>query len=722
MPSRLQAVLPLYYRSRSLVLQTEKAGLRPPKRLLTELRAQEKMVGNELRPLHQLFFQRFDDVQIERLLRAMPFLKLSQGRWVFGSESLAEAWPDNHGERAFILLYGGVALYSDVSGVVPHGRHSKIGPGKIFGESHFRICDETTQDIVAGSAYCEEPCIIGCLSTRVLESAFADRAFGNKRIAQLVRHVPSLKRITQADEVEQQKEAEQTGGKSRTSNAGITEVVEVSNAIQFALRDLSKMATTLNVRPGQEVLADDPGGLDDCLLVIAKGGLEVRGNVTLEEKLDALPPKKVRIRISVIKAENLIGDTWLEKLDPYCMVTMGQAKKFQTAVIYGGGPNPKFDHHGVLMYQDEEMLDFTVMKRDKFSADQLCGVAQLSLADLPNGWSGMIYLTKPKSGMSRTEEMMEEAAGRLYVTVRYDLEKVNALMKAPMKREWKDQELFFLNEKSCWGHEPLMLGNLFKRILEQASNNFSYSLTFGKFKVVGASKRGASEMAIVWKVSKQRFLDFTKHCGREKQFVQACRVSALEKQTQVKELLNRLIKRWEQEEQMTYLRSGAFMKGNQVQESMDPSRFKRTFKGVKAHISVRNALNLSGGGWWDKMDTYAIVKFRGASAKNEFRTSVLADAGSDPVWDNEGALVYEGENTLDISVWDYDSGGKDDQIGVGVLQVEQFCNGGFEGMVPLTVPGKKKKTSLKPMMIIIGIQWDVPKGLNSTVGTMATTA
>ena len=29
---------------------------------------------------------------------------------------------------------------------------------------------------------------------------------------------------------------------------------------------------------------------------------------------------------------------------------------------------------------------------------------------------------------------------------------------------------------------------------------------------------------------------------------------------------------------------------------------------AKAHISVRNALNLSGGGWFDKLDPYAIVR------------------------------------------------------------------------------------------------------------------
>ena len=65
-----------------------------------------------------------------------------------------------------------------------------------------------------------------------------------------------------------------------------------------------------------------------------------------------------------------------------------------------------------------------------------------------------------------------------------------------------------------------------------------------------------------------------------------------------------------------------------VEEAVDPSRFRVAYRGAKArcrketkhvvesyrkwlakaHISVRNALNLSGGGWFDKLDPYAIVR------------------------------------------------------------------------------------------------------------------
>merc|ERR1719359_1018298 len=136
------------------------------------------------------------------------------------------------------------------------------------------------------------------------------------------------------------------------------------------------------------------------------------------------------------------------------------------------------------------------------------------------------------------------------------------------------------------------------------------------------------------------------------------------------------------------------------EEVMDPSRFRVAYRDSKAKITVRNALNLTGGGLFDKLDPYAVVRFRG-SKMPPFRTSVLEDAGSDPFW-----------------VWDYDKMSSDDLVATGVIQVEQFCRG-FEGAVPLNLPeGKKRKANMKQMMIIMGVQWDLPKNLDKTSSTL----
>lgn len=81
------------------------------------------------------------------------------------------------------------------------------------------------------------------------------------------------------------------------------------------------------------------------------------------------------------------------------------------------------------------------------------------------------------------------------------------------------------------------------------------------------------------------------------------------------------------------------------------------------------------------------------------------------MWNDDGALTYNGETALEISVWDYDPPpNPDDLLATGVLQLEEFC-GGYEGIVNLNPPGsdKKKKKNVNQMMIIIGIQWDPPR-------------
>jgi len=433
--------------------------------------------------------------------------------------------------------------------------------------------------------------------------------------------------------------------------------------------------------------------------------------------LESLPPKKVRVNVHLIRAEKLAGDSFFDKLDPYCVVKLGDFKRFQTPVMWNVGTNPEFDYEGVLTYSGEPELEFTVMDHDRFSADDLCGNGVLPLEGINDGWQGKVDLKRPKRGIYKSDSEHEEDAGRVVVKIKWDFQPITAGLVQPKERTFEDQVLFELTEKDCWGHEALMLGMRdFKRTLEQASHNMKYALQLGDWRVVGASPKGITEICTSWKVTQKRFFEFVKQCAKEKQFRQACRVSSLEKQGIMKDLVIRLIKKWETEEQSKFLRGGII--DEQVEEAMDPSRFRVAYRDVKAHVTVRNALNLTGGSFFDKLDPYAVVRFRG-SKRPPFKTSVLEDAGADPFWAcdgcrHKGALLYQGETALEISVWDYDKYSADDLVAQGVIQVEQFCNG-FEGMVPLNLPeGKKRKANMKQMMIIIGVQWDTPKDLSAT--------
>lgn len=698
----LDKVLPIYYRTRQLALSTEKAGHRLPGKLATEMRSLEKALARELRPVHPLFFQRFDDLQMDRLLRSMPFLRLSSGRWLFGAESLAAPWPEAKGDRAFLLLQGHIALYPDPSGA---GERTDIYRGAVFGEKHFMLGDESMRDVVAGAAHCEEPCIVGLLSSASLEAAYADRAFGNARIAQTWKNVPAMSRICKPDE---ELISPLAMGKDQEEST--------SNAVFTALRDLSKAATAVHMNTGQELLSSEP--LEENVVVVCKGALEVRGDIKLVEKLDALPPKKVRVRVYIKKAENLAGDSVFDKLDPYCICKLGDFKRFQTPVLRNVGPNPKFDYNGVLQFSNEEFLEFTIMDHDKYSADDLCGSGSIACSELDDGWTGVVQLTRPKRGIFKAEDTLEEPAGKLFITVNWDYEKVSALTRMPKEKIWPDQELFVLKEQECWGHEHIMLQNIFMRTLEQAATHLPYTMQLSNIRVLGAVQRGGSTTVSCWKVSKQRFMEFVRHTGRERPFLQACRVSALEKQTQLKEQIKRLIRNWEVEQETNLMRKGLLDKPP-VEEAIDPSRFRVAYRGYKCHLCVRNALHLSGGGLFDKLDPYAVVRFRG-STKPPFKTSVLQDCGADPVWDDQGDLLYQGETALEIQVWDYDKYSADDLIGTAVLNVEQFSSG-FEGMVPLTAPGNGKKKTMKQMMIIIGIQWP-PLEQTALLNVTSTTA
>jgi len=715
--SALAKILPVYYRTRQFVLQTEKSGLRIPMKLRTELKNQEQAVAVYMRALHPLFFQRFDELQLDRLLRAMPFMRLSQGRAVFGYEG-DQAWQEVCGEAVFLLLAGRVALYPEPNG---KGEKSEVREGAIFGEQRFKLGDEGMRDNVSCSAKAEDPSMVGMLTAQVLETAFSDRAFGNRRIAQMVKNVPSLARIVQPEKKHKsletrQKEAEAERKAKEEGKPYVNpddEAGKESGAITAGLRELSKISTGVHVASGCEVRSDEP--LEENVLVISKGGLDVVGNVTLVERLENLPPKKVRINLHIDRAEKLAGDSIFDKLDPYLICKMGDFKRFQTPVMNNAGPNPKFDYEGVLTYGGEEEVEFTIMDHDRFSADDLCGNGVLQVKNLPDGWKGKVDLKRPKRGIYKSDATHEEDAGRVCVTLKWDYEAITAATQKAKSKLFEDQVLFELGEQDCWGTEQLMMGSLFRRTLEQATHGMKYRVDLGPFKVVGATPKGMKEVCTAWKITRKRFQEFIAQCARQKQFMQACRVSSLEKQMKIKDLVVRLVRKWETEESMNkicnFLTSGG--EDDSKEEAMDPSKFRVAYRDAKARVTIRNALNLTGGGMFDKLDPYAVVRFRG-SKNPPFKTSVLEDAGSDPFWACEGcrhkgALTYNGETVLEVSVWDYDKYSADDLIATGVIQVEQFCRG-FEGSVPLNLPeDKKRKANMKQMMIVMGVQWDPPK-------------
>lgn len=697
-PNSLGRVLPLYYRCRQLILTTEKRGRRVPQKLHTDARALEKVVAKEIRNIHPLLFQRMDDRQLDRFLRTMTFLRLSIGRWIFGSEVLKAEWPRTEQMRCFMLLTGRVNIYRDGNGV---GEFLELLPGSIFGEQPFRMGDEQINDAVGGAAHCEEPSIVGMLTTDVLEAAFADRIYGNPRIAQKIRHSPALQRavLPEPDPAKPKVELEHLSAQEKA------EVFKtISSAVRSGLDEMAKLVAVLHLMPGEPIFTTD--SLDESVFYIEEGRVEVKADVTLIEKPESRTPKRTRIHIMLERAEKLAGNSIFDKLDPYVIVKLGEYKRFQTPVQWNTGVNPFFNYDGTLTFNGEEEVTFTVMDYDKFTSDSLCGSCTIPVHTLTDGYNGKADLYRPKSSvnmMSSTDSDLMEKAGKLFFSVKWDYEAFNPLIP-PKTKTWPDQVLFNLFQDSIWGHERLMLQNVFMRALQGAASSTKYRLELANFSIRAAELKGTEDRCVVMKIANNRFIDFIKKSQREKAFLQACRLQALDKQQIVKGLIMDLLQRWSIEEQNEQLRRG-LLGDAPVEEAVDPNKFRSMYNGVKAHIRIRNATNLTSGGWFDKLDPYTIVRFRGS--KEEVRTSVLADSGSDPIWDCEGSMTYHGEVALEISVWDFDRYSADSLLVTGVVQVEQFCSG-FDGMIPLSIAGNKRKRAKKQAMITIGILFDRP--------------
>eukprot|EP00746_Dinoflagellata_sp_MGD_P005451 gnl/MRDRNA2_/MRDRNA2_110551_c0_seq1.p1 gnl/MRDRNA2_/MRDRNA2_110551_c0~~gnl/MRDRNA2_/MRDRNA2_110551_c0_seq1.p1 ORF type:complete len:791 (-),score=134.40 gnl/MRDRNA2_/MRDRNA2_110551_c0_seq1:72-2444(-) len=695
-PPGLVPALQVYFRTRSMVQDIEKNNQRMPTAIKNQLHALEVDCVARLRPLNRELFQCFDDMQLGRALRSMPFFKMSQDKWVFNDAQAARdlgrpeaGWP-NDGPRMFLLFNGVVRLYEDGAGAGPY---REIYPGSLFGNQHFRVGDERATGLVGGSAQCSTAGLIGVLSKNMLYVAFADRSVRDQRVAKSLQKLPSLQCVSVA--------MENRWGRVHEDS---DEHIAHNQVIWCSLKEMARLGSNVHVPPDNEVLSSEP--LTNSFLVVSAGMLQVKADLTLRDRLEHVPPKRVRLKVFIHKAENLQGDSIFDKLDPFCLVKLGSFKRFQTPTVMNAGKNCKWNHQGILKYDGEQILEFYVYDYDKYSSDDLCGQGSLKMKDILDGWEGDIKLMMPKKGMFG--KGIEVPGGTLSVSITWDLEYPDANTAFLRERTFEDVLLFELPVQNCWGQEMLMLGEAeFRNVLERAADGLKYELLMGPFRVIGNPRQ--IEDTQVLKVSKKRFFQFLKYCARVRQMETAVRQSAVEKQKHIKDVMYKLIKKWEHEQTVAKLQ-GAVDERDKPR-TLDPSRFRVAYRGARMFVIVRNALNLVGGGWFDKLDPYAEIKWRGG--KSVARTPVLQDAGGSPIWDYEGEVIYEGEGVLEITVWDYDRGSNDDLVGSGFLSLEDVCNG-YEGMVNLSAPKETKRKSVKQMSIVIGITWEKLVGVDVT--------
>jgi hypothetical protein len=237
--------------------------------------------------------------------------------------------------------------------------------------------------------------------------------------------------------------------------------------------------------------------------------------MTLEERLETRPPKKVRVRVTVLRGEDLAGDSIFDRLDPYCIVQVGPFKRFQTPTLNNAGTKPKWNHTGVLKYTDEPEINFSVYDYDKHSADDLVGNGTLTLHEFENGYEGPVQLMQSKRGIFKSEACQLVPGGKIFVKVAFDLEYPSMANSIAKRMVFPDELLFELTQGSMWGHEHLMLGEKFREVLEQASQGLRYALKLGGFTIKCQAQKGISTQARCLKVSKKRFHEFLQHTSRE---------------------------------------------------------------------------------------------------------------------------------------------------------------------------------------------------------------
>lgn len=673
----IQRVLPLYYRVRHMVQEVEKSRQRPPHHMTAQLHALEQEAGSHLRPLNWELFQRFDDKQLYRFLRLMPFLRLAEDRWVFGgNDDGGSDWPKDS-QRSFLILSGTVTLYIKQKFMDPL---ETLKSGDVFGEQRIRVGDESIHDRTGVAAVCAEPCIIGVITRDMLRTTFADRTVGDLRMAKVLQKLPQIKPAI-----------------------GLIDG-PLNQVVTDSFKELARLGSNIQVNGGMDLLSDEP--LTDCFLVVASGVLEIRSDMIFTERLETRPPRKIRVKVTVERGENLAGDSIWDRLDPYCLVKVGDFKRFQTPTINNAGTKPKWNHTGILKWDDDQVIDFEVYDYDKYSADDLVGQGQLKLHQFENGYSGAVKLMQRKKGVFKSDKMTLVPGGTIYVSIDFDLEYPDMSNARPKRMTFPDELIMELHEKSMWGHEQLMLGDRYREVLEKASDVTKYRLNLTPFRICCQYQKGLATTARVLKVSRRRFFQFLQVSNREDAMRNIAVQRSVESQLQLKDKIYKLIKKREREEQKALINTGKKKEGPKL---IDPSIFKNAYKGVKCKVTIRNALNLSGGGWFDKLDPYAVIFFR--DGREKLTTPVLQDAGNDPIWDFEGHLTYQGETILDVQVWDYDKGSNDDLVASGMLPLEEVCNG-YEGMVMLSKPdeGKKKSKNRKQASIVLSIEWDRPEG------------
>lgn len=106
----------------------------------------------------------------------------------------------------------------------------------------------------------------------------------------------------------------------------------------------------------------------------------------------------------------------------------------------------------------------------------------------------------------------------------------------------------------------------------------------------------------------------------------------------------------------------------------------------RLRVLVKRATNLRNADWLSVSDPCCVVEIKGNERKS-FRTKVIDD-NLHPIWEESWDFDYTLPTGIHFSVWDKDTGRRDDFLGSATLSPEMFWRQGFDGHVVLEMSGK----------------------------------
>jgi hypothetical protein len=661
-----------YMRLRQMVWDEQASKQRIPRRTATELHTLEMQCASGLRKLNAQFFQRFDDKQLTKILRGAPICNFAKETWLFSRDPKEESDPP--APNYYFIIHGSVHLYERSPKVT--AEKLELSPGTAFAEGGWPEAHSAIRYRGAGAQANSTVLLIiltkadsgGCCSD--------DRLIADRKYANILLKMP------------------------------IFQDIRIPR-----LEKWLEMSQIFRVPAGEELLTWPQ--IDNSFLVMTDGNMLWCADVTLLEMQN--PDNQIsrrKIKVFCEAAIGLSGAGFFEKLNPYLVVRLSPQKRFQTRNMMNGGKDPYFNHTGILVFDGEPGLEFTVYNFNDYTTHDVLGNGFIPAEQFtsPTGFEGEVQLTKPVStSIWQTKTKANEPAGVLLVQVTWGavlgFRSVTKHVE-PRKRTFEQVNLLDLGPTgtngTIFGHEQILLGDSFITNLRRSTIPLGFELTLSNFSMKAKQEGPRMTKSTCIRIPRHSFEVFINRQNKQKDMLTEAVNSSLEKQVRVREVCFLLIHKWNEEDRRREQQK-ALTTRDPSTVGMDVNSIRAKLRGAILTVRIVSAVGLSA---VDKLDPYIMIKIVGST--QVVKSPVYEDAGANPIFDFEARFRFNGETVVDIAVWDKDRFSKDEILGTTSLSIEQFHDG-FVGSLEMKRPATLAKNAGSAGTINIEVEWsDIP--------------